>query len=269
MSYPAASIRALIAVTGPRKRPSVWTRSWKPRVLTQTPCHWAILTKRFFQNFRRNIRAFTLYRGLFLPFGEMDVDIFLPRTGIHIGDNIYFVYYILDNTLNHVVLQKWIETWFVLSFPVSVTNAFICVVPKIPWSVSSYIISSLLKYTRTWLYGTWLCGTADRFSWYGETSFALHKRWLCGTPSYVGQLGWAVEWPTYPGSTVVVTKPCALKNFILDGCLRSRNIYTVLSPIKFLSLTFCSSECCSCCSLSWAITTEPVSIDRTRSNPET
>ncbi len=47
----------------------------------------------------------------------------------------------------------------------------------------------------------------DSFPWYGETSFALHKPWLCGTPGYVGQLGWAlsvgIESPTYPDLTVV------------------------------------------------------------------
>ncbi len=28
--------------------------------------------------------------------------------------------------------------------------------------------------------------TWDSFPWYGETSFAFHKPWLCGTPGYVG-----------------------------------------------------------------------------------
>ncbi len=69
----------------------------------------------------------------------------------------------------------------------------------------------------------------DRFHWYSETSFALHKR------GYVGQLGWAVEFPIYPGSTVafvmlhlppaelskvqyrITTTKVNRKIFILDG----------------------------------------------------
>ncbi len=46
----------------------------------------------------------------------------------------------------------------------------------------------------------------DSFPWYAETSFALRKPWLCGTPGYVGQLGWAAECPIYPGSTVIISR---------------------------------------------------------------
>ncbi len=75
------------------------------------------------------------------------------------------------------------------------------------YAVSILMISILqLLYSRTWLYGTSLCGTPvcmGQFPWYGETFFALHKPWLCGTPGYVGQFGWPVECPIYPGSTVI------------------------------------------------------------------
>ncbi len=45
----------------------------------------------------------------------------------------------------------------------------------------------------TCLRGTDFLGTAE---------LALQKPRLCGTPGYVGQLGWAIECPIYPGSTV-------------------------------------------------------------------
>ncbi len=38
----------------------------------------------------------------------------------------------------------------------------------------------------------------EQFFWYGATF--LHST----GPGYVGQLGWAVECPTYPGSTVLL-----------------------------------------------------------------
>ncbi len=67
----------------------------------------------------------------------------------------------------------------------------------------------------------------DSFPLYGETSSALHKPWLCG------QLGWAVESPTYPGSTVhcICHPKCGYLHILI--CRKTRNGKKMFSGLKY------------------------------------
>ncbi len=67
----------------------------------------------------------------------------------------------------------------------------------------------------TWLYGTVFLGT-------------LKHILLCTSPGYVGQLGWAVECPIYPGSTVheKIKEKISIEKFIATSDLDADTTYT-------------------------------------------